>query len=99
MFTFALKKNKDMREIHLNCVAYCWCILNFYLYLHQHISNRKRCACNDVYIQGVESGKFKLEMMNMKVRASSLPYRAWISLSSFLYFGFYQNLTLRKCRR
>ena len=41
LFTFVLKK-EEMREIHLICVVYCWCVLMFYLYLHRYISKRQR---------------------------------------------------------
>ena len=94
LFTFVLKK-EEMREIHLICVVYCWCILNFYLYLHRYISNRQRCACNDRDIQGVESGKFKLEIMNMISQSEFTPCigRGFLFLL-FLISGFTRTLLL-----
>ena len=94
LFTFVLKK-EEMREIHLICVVYCWCILNFYLYLHRYISNRQRCACNDRDIQGVESGKFKLEIMNMISQSEFTPCigRGFLFLL-FLISGFTRTILL-----
>lgn len=84
-----------MREIHLIFVVDCWCILIFYLYLHRYISNRKWCACNDNDIQGVESGKFKLEIMNMISQSEFTPCigRGFLFLL-FLISGFTRTLLL-----
>ena len=92
LFTFVLKK-EEMREIHLICVVYCWCILNFYLYLHQYISNQQRCACNDRDIQGVESGKFKLEIMNMMSQSEFTPCIG----RGFLFLLFLKNVEGEVC--
>jgi hypothetical protein len=94
LFTFVFKK-EEMREIHLIFVVDCWCILIFYLYLHQYISNRKWCACNDNDIQGVESGKFKLEIMNMISQSEFTPCigRGFLFLL-FLISGFTRTLLL-----
>lgn len=55
------------------------------LYLcYQYVSNIKMCARNDNSVQGVESGKFKLEIMNTE---SQSEFTASIGMdSSFVFY-------------
>lgn len=58
-----------MRGIHLNLVHNCCKLSKHFISLWQHVSKKKLCARNDITIQGVESGKFKLEIMNTKCQS------------------------------
>lgn len=55
------------------------------LYLcYQYVSNIKMCARNDNSVQGVESGKFKLEIMNTESQGE---FTASIGMdSSFVFY-------------
>lgn len=94
-----LQKKEDMREIHNVFYVFCWQMLKYYLSLYQHMSIQRWCACNGMGIQGVESGKFNLEIMNTSSQSKFAPYigREFLFLL-FLNFGFTRALLLEKLK-
>lgn len=88
-----------MREIHNVFYVFCWQMLKYYLSLYQHMSIQRWCACNGMGIQGVESGKFNLEIMNTSSQSKFAPYigREFLFLL-FLNFGFTRALLLEKLK-